>query len=186
MPGTTVPTDLRIPRGRAHVLDDPVGRGLDLRQALLEVLGPAVPGVGQVGATGGRVERAEQHHVVVPEPAQAARVRGGHRQDEVAVLAGPHLARAVTVTRRVAVLRQDAARATVDRVAVLLVAHARGVHDDPVGQACGGEPLAEHDLGHRGPADVAGADDHDGVGVRHPVMIACPAAPVRTCLPNAY
>src|SRR5262249_34462018 len=58
-------------------------------------------------------------------------------------------------------------RAPVHRVALLLGADAGGVHDDVLVQALRRERLAQQDLGHGGPADVAGAHGHHTEGDVH-------------------
>jgi hypothetical protein len=90
-----------------------------------------------------------------------------HRQDEVR--AGEpgclELAGAVGVAV-IAAAGQAVAGALVHRLADVPVAGARAVHDDPVTESGLGERLPGDDLGHRGPADVAQADE------AHPVRTA--------------
>ena len=81
----------------------------------------------------------------------------GHREDQVPVRQFAHadLARTM-VGDLVAVFAQDPGSTTVDRVAFFFVGNSCGIHDDiDAGVARG---FKQNLVGHRRPADVAGAD----------------------------
>jgi hypothetical protein len=80
-----------------------------------------------------------------------------HRQQQVGVqMLGLNLGR--HVRGRVAMIDQGLLGAAVGGVAHVPRTRARAGHGDLVGQAGPAQVLADHDRGHRGATDIAGAD----------------------------
>ena len=148
-------------------------RAFDDLEGLDEVGVSPVPGVGQIRVAGTRLgievaEQADLGTIRSAEPRaftqsiQRGEVVPGHRQDEVPLpeLIGTHLTRPM-VGDVVPVLAQDPRRPPIDRVALLLVGDAGGIHLDLSGEPRRLHRFIQQLVRHRGAADVPRAHHED-------------------------
>ena len=92
-------------------------------------------------------------------------MRSGHRQKQVGTLdliAGDAMGE-MMCRQLISTLTEHLDGTTIDRIAILFVAHATGLDVDLVGKATTLEFSAQNDFGHGRTADIAGTHGHHGI-----------------------
>ena len=158
--------------------DEALAGALDHTDAVVEVLGAPEKGIVDLyraGVDRGGVELAQKPHLrrrvgIGSPPPQVPEVPLVRHHDQIPVAEplGLELAGAV-LTAVIPMIFQRSHGARVRGITLVPAAGAGRVDDDPLVESSGQKHCPQDDLGHRRPADVAGADDTDAVcrGLTH-------------------